>query len=92
MSQINSQEHDTERLLRRVTEGDQQAVNDLMERYRDRVRQMVKLRLDPRLAVRVDHDAQSAVAGCDRGTVAPLRRWVRPRKISRLASIAELKV
>jgi RNA polymerase sigma-70 factor (ECF subfamily) len=40
--------------LRRVASGDQQALADLFARYRDRLRRMVKLRLDRRLQGRVD--------------------------------------
>jgi RNA polymerase sigma-70 factor (ECF subfamily) len=40
--------------LRRLAAGDQQAVAELFARYRDRLRRMVKLRLDRRLQGRVD--------------------------------------
>jgi RNA polymerase sigma-70 factor (ECF subfamily) len=41
-------------LLRRLGEGDQQALAELFARYRERLRRMVKLRLDRRLQGRVD--------------------------------------
>src|SRR5262245_44242413 len=41
-------------LLRRATAGDQQALAELFARYRDRLRKMVRLRLDRRMAGRVD--------------------------------------
>jgi RNA polymerase sigma-70 factor (ECF subfamily) len=41
-------------LLRRAKEGDQQALATLFTRYRDRLRQMVRLRLDRRLSGRID--------------------------------------
>jgi RNA polymerase sigma-70 factor, ECF subfamily len=41
-------------LLRRAAEGDEQAVGALFERHRERLRQMVRLRLDRRLSGRVD--------------------------------------
>jgi RNA polymerase sigma-70 factor (ECF subfamily) len=40
--------------LRRLAAGDQQALAELFARYRDRLRRMVKLRLDRRLQGRVD--------------------------------------
>jgi RNA polymerase sigma-70 factor, ECF subfamily len=41
-------------LLRRATEGDQQALGALFARYRERLRRMVHLRLDRRLQGRID--------------------------------------
>src|SRR6516162_5190740 len=41
-------------LLRRAKAGDQQALATLFARYRDRLHQMVRLRLDRRLAGRID--------------------------------------
>src|SRR5439155_14723842 len=41
-------------LLRRAAGGDEQAVNDLFARHRDRLRAMVRLRLNRRLQGRVD--------------------------------------
>jgi RNA polymerase sigma-70 factor (ECF subfamily) len=41
-------------LLRRAGQGDQQALGDLFEGYRDRLRRMVRLRLNRRLQQRVD--------------------------------------
>lgn len=45
---------ETDELLRRASGGDQQAVADLFARYRERLRRMVRLRLDRRLLGRVD--------------------------------------
>jgi RNA polymerase sigma-70 factor (ECF subfamily) len=41
-------------LLQRIRAGDAQAVGDIFSRYRDRLRRMVRLRLDRRLQGRVD--------------------------------------
>jgi RNA polymerase sigma-70 factor (ECF subfamily) len=41
-------------LIGRATAGDEAALAELFERYRGRLRQMVRLRLDPRLQGRVD--------------------------------------
>jgi RNA polymerase sigma-70 factor, ECF subfamily len=45
---------DTEELLRRAAGGDEPARHQLLARHRDRLRRMVAVRLDPRLAARVD--------------------------------------
>jgi RNA polymerase sigma-70 factor (ECF subfamily) len=45
---------DTEELLRRAGRGDPRARGALLDRHRARLRRMVALRLDPRLAARVD--------------------------------------
>ena len=44
----------TEQLLARVREGDDVAVNDLLERHRDSVRRLIDLRMDQVLKRRVD--------------------------------------
>jgi RNA polymerase sigma-70 factor (ECF subfamily) len=49
-----SRAFDTEELLRRAAKGDESAVADLFSRHRDRLRQMVMIRLDPRISARVD--------------------------------------
>lgn len=45
---------ETSALLERARAGDQQAVNELFARYRDRLRRMVDIRLDRRVQGRVD--------------------------------------
>jgi RNA polymerase sigma-70 factor (ECF subfamily) len=45
---------ETEQLLHRASRGDQQALGELLSRYRDRLRLMVRLRLDRRLQGRID--------------------------------------
>src|SRR5438093_12877454 len=45
---------DETRLLQRAKAGDQQALAALFARYRDRLRKMVRLRLDRRLSGRID--------------------------------------
>ncbi len=49
-----SQSSETKVLLRRVEEGDEQAMTELFARYRSRLRLMVKLRMDRRLQGRLD--------------------------------------
>ena len=45
---------ETQKLLREAGEGDAQAINQLMDRHRNSLRQMVRMRLDRALAQRVD--------------------------------------
>src|SRR5579872_1163031 len=51
---MTSSEPDTDQLLEQAEAGDRAAVNQLLIRHRSRLRTMVRLRLDPRLAARVD--------------------------------------
>jgi RNA polymerase sigma-70 factor (ECF subfamily) len=48
------QKPDTDELLRRAGEGDASAEGELLNRHRARLRRMVDVRIDPRLAARVD--------------------------------------
>lgn len=43
-------------LVNRVIHGDREALAELFERYRDRLRRIISFRIDPRLAGRVDAD------------------------------------
>jgi RNA polymerase sigma-70 factor, ECF subfamily len=45
---------DTEQLLKRAARGDADAAQQLLARHRNRLRRMVAVRLDPRLAPRLD--------------------------------------
>src|SRR5262249_32760207 len=45
---------DTERLVEKLGGGEREALTDLFQRHRDRLRRMVELRMDPRLQARVD--------------------------------------
>lgn len=45
---------ETEELMRRAQHGDRSAIDDLLGRHRRRLRQMVAVRIDPRLSARVD--------------------------------------
>jgi RNA polymerase sigma-70 factor (ECF subfamily) len=49
-----SESSETKLLLRRVEDGDETAMTELFARYRNRLRQMVKLRMDRRLQGRLD--------------------------------------
>lgn len=49
-----SPDPDTEQLLHQAAEGDQAARGRLLERHRQRLERMIALRMDRRLAARVD--------------------------------------
>src|SRR5215813_9820154 len=51
---MTNEPSDTDVLLARIREGDQCALAALFNRYRDRLRRMVRLRLDRRLQGRLD--------------------------------------
>ena len=51
---MESTDTDTERLLTRATDGDVEAVGQLLTKHRPRLRRMVAVRLDPRVRGRVD--------------------------------------
>jgi RNA polymerase sigma-70 factor (ECF subfamily) len=59
---------DSDDLLTRACGGDDVALGQLLERYRDRLRQMVEFRMDPRLSTRVDASdvVQDAIAEATR--------------------------
>jgi RNA polymerase sigma-70 factor, ECF subfamily len=46
--------NDTDNLVERLRGGDRQALTDLFQHHRDRLRRMVELRMDPRLQGRLD--------------------------------------
>jgi RNA polymerase sigma-70 factor (ECF subfamily) len=51
---MTSEDENTDRLLEQAQAGDEAAMAELFDRYRKRLRQMVRLRLDRRLQGRVD--------------------------------------
>jgi RNA polymerase sigma-70 factor (ECF subfamily) len=51
---MDSQDAEIEELIRRARDGDADAVQQLLETQRDRLRQMIAIRLDERLAPRLD--------------------------------------
>jgi len=70
---------DTDHLLERATAGDGAARDQLLQRYRRRLRRMVAVRFDPRLAARVDPSdvVQEALAEA----AANLDRYLRERPL-----------
>ena len=77
---------DTVHLVDRLRGGDRQALTDLFQRYRDRLRRMVELRMDARLQGRVDAsdvlqdaflDAAARVDSYLQGSELPAFLWLR---------------
>jgi RNA polymerase sigma-70 factor (ECF subfamily) len=68
-------DHDTEALLERAGRGDGAARAELLTRYRERLRQMVAIRMDRRLAARLDPSdvVQDTLAEATRHLAAYLR-------------------
>ena len=77
---------DTIHLVERLRAGDRQALTDLFQRHRDRLRRMVELRMDARLQGRVDAsdviqdgflDAATQLDNFLRGSELPPLLWMR---------------
>jgi RNA polymerase sigma-70 factor (ECF subfamily) len=70
---------DTEQLLQRISDGDPAARDELLQRHRRRLRRMVAVRFDPRLAARVDPSdvVQETLAEA----AAQLDRYLRERPL-----------
>lgn len=89
-------ELDTETLIGRVRTGDASARQRLLGRHRDRLRRMVAVRMDRRLAPRLDPSdiVQDVLADADRGLSDYLRRrpvpfypWLRQLAWDRLVEV-----
>jgi RNA polymerase sigma-70 factor (ECF subfamily) len=92
---------DTGELLDRSAAGDAHARGRLLHRHRDRLKRMVAVRLDPRLAARVDPSdvVQEALAEADakldgylRDRPLPFYPWLRQITLERLAQLFRLHV
>jgi RNA polymerase sigma-70 factor (ECF subfamily) len=90
-----------DRLLNRAAAGDQTAVNQLLAAHRDRLRQMVSVRIDHRLAGRVDPSdvVQDAMAEAFRRLPEYLQRrpipfypWLRQLAWNRLVDLYRFHV
>src|SRR3954447_17543581 len=88
--------HDTDKLLRRAGEGDDPARQELLVRHRARLRRMVAVRMDRRLAARVDPSdvVQEAMAqahreldGYLRDRPLPFYPWLRRITWKRLLAL-----
>src|SRR3954454_9926595 len=87
---------DTEHLLNQAAHGDATARDRLLDRHRDRLKRMVAVRADPRLAARVDpsdvvQETLTEAAGkLDRSLAArplPFYPWLRQLALERLATL-----
>ena len=87
---------DTDELLARVGRGDVAARGQLLDRHRGRLRRMVAVRIDPRLAARVDPSdvVQETLAEAHRrlddylaGRPMPFYPWLRQLAQDRLADL-----
>lgn len=87
---------DTEELLRRIESGDDDALQSLLGRHRVRLRKMVAVRLDPRLAARIDPsdvvqdtlaDASHKLAGYLKDRAIPFYPWLRQLAWNRLVDL-----
>ena len=87
---------DTEELLYRIEQGDQQARHALLMRHRNRLRSMVALRLDRRLAARIDPsdvvqevllDAAQGLDDYVRQRPLPFYPWLRQMAWDRLIDL-----
>ena len=75
---MTSEPSDLVELRRRIERGDEAALLELFTRHRDRLKRMVKLRLDRRLQGRIDASDVLQEASIDvvrrRGSMWPARR------------------
>ena len=87
---------DTDQLLRKASVGDATAIGRLFERHRPRLRRMIALRLDDRLAARVDAsdvvqealaDAARKLADYVRDRPLPFYPWLHRLAAERLAAV-----
>jgi RNA polymerase sigma-70 factor (ECF subfamily) len=96
MSQVTPDSAETDALLEAVRRGDRQALDRLLTRHRGELRAFVEMRLDPRLAARVDpsdvvQEAQvEIVRRLDdflRRRPMPFRLWARKTAHERLLDL-----
>jgi RNA polymerase sigma-70 factor, ECF subfamily len=96
MSEIKADSVETVRLLEQARGGDPKALDRLLSRYRSDLREFVAVRLDPRLATRVDpsdvvQEAQLEVArrmdDFLKRRPMPFRLWVRKTAYERLLDL-----
>jgi RNA polymerase sigma-70 factor (ECF subfamily) len=96
-----SREPDTEQLLDLAAQGDRAARNRLLDRYRGRLRSLMALRMDRRLAARLDPSdvVQESLAVADarladylRDRPLPFYVWLRQLALERLVDLQRLHV
>jgi RNA polymerase sigma-70 factor (ECF subfamily) len=91
-----SRSADTEHLLQRVAQGDEAARGALLERHRGRLRRLIALRLDRRMAARVDPsdvvqetlgEADAKLSEYLRSRPLPFYPWLRALALQRLVDL-----
>ncbi len=96
-----NEQPDTNELIRRASAGDSAARELLLLRHRDRLKQMIRLRMDPRVAVRVDPsdvvqetmiEASSKLNDFLERRPIPFYAWLRQIAWERLISTCEKHV
>jgi RNA polymerase sigma-70 factor (ECF subfamily) len=87
---------DTDLLIRNAAGGDSAAIESLLERHRNRLRRMIALRLDERVAARVDasdvvqealSDAARKLVDYARDRPLPFYPWLHRLAMERLAEV-----
>jgi RNA polymerase sigma-70 factor (ECF subfamily) len=85
--------HETDALLDRASRGDPSAIKELFTQHRSRLRQMIAIRLDPRLAPRIDPsdvvqdvlmEASRTLDAYSRARPLPFYPWLRQLASQRL--------
>jgi RNA polymerase sigma-70 factor (ECF subfamily) len=93
---MDAQAFDSEQLLRRAGQGDPLACQQLLVQYRQRLRQMIAVRLDRRLAARIDPsdvvqetlaEAMQQLADYLRQPPLPFYPWLRQLAWKRLVAL-----
>jgi RNA polymerase sigma-70 factor (ECF subfamily) len=93
---VQPSEADNDRLLDEAAAGDDRARDRLLERYRQRLRELVALRMDRRLAARVDPsdvvqesllEADQRLAEFVRDRPMPFYLWLRQLTLDRLIDL-----
>ncbi len=96
MSQLTSDSTETRGLLQRAAVGDDQALGLLLTRHRPYLRNLVQLRLDPKLRTHVDPsdvlqevelEASRRVSAFRERSSMPFRLWLRQIAFDRLLTI-----
>lgn len=91
----------TELLLVRANAGDQRAQTELLDRYRQRLRRMISMRLDKRVAVRVDasdivqetlYDAHQRLPAYFLNPKIPFFLWLRRIARDRLTDLHRMHI